>query len=354
MTPSRICPVHGTLALARVEAPGRGGRVAEGFGKVTKRIAEGNESNVADGFIGPMDELSRAISEADLTSAIASGNPDVVQAAARTGSVKPLFENDPDLFQSLLSTGRASGEGTAVITSETVGAEFTFNATDPNTVTGARTQTADLVRHIEEEAKEAVRIITATGAEFGLTPAKQAGAVKDFIGLPSNWADAPLRFGEELRSGTVNAGRLLHDPFIGLPRSQRAMKRRVVTEIRAKIEAGTLTEADIQKYVRDYARNLLHRRALNIARTETMRAANAGQLESWKQATNEGVLPRTARRVVIVTPDERLRQTHLETARMNQDGVRMDEPFDTLFGRLMYPPWEVLCRCTVGLIFLGT
>jgi hypothetical protein len=85
----------------------------------------------------------------------------------------------------------------------------------------------------------------------------------------------------------------------------------------------------------------------------TLRASHHGQHESWKQATRQGVLPATARRVWIVTPDARLRPEHAAIPRMNPDGVGLDEPFRTPDGDFLNPPIDPNCRCGVGLIFPG-
>lgn len=59
--------------------------------------------------------------------------------------------------------------------------------------------------------------------------------------------------------------------------------------------------------VETYARRLLTYRATNIARTETISAANAGQLQGWIEMANRGVLQRSRTRVVwVVTEDDRL------------------------------------------------
>jgi hypothetical protein len=65
------------------------------------------------------------------------------------------------------------------------------------------------------------------------------------------------------------------------------------------------------------------------------------------------VLPATARRVWIVTPDARLRPEHAAIPRMNPDGVGLDEPFRTPDGDFLNPPIDPNCRCGVGLIFPG-
>jgi hypothetical protein len=76
--------------------------------------------------------------------------------------------------------------------------------------------------------------------------------------------------------------------------------------------AQLLTEQKIPEpqrthQVETYARRLLSYRAENIARTETIAASNAGQLQAWIEMANRGVLQRHRTRVVwVVTEDDRL------------------------------------------------
>lgn len=340
------CPVHATMAA---DDPPKFSRPVAGFGHAAKRAAERSQPGITGAFMGAMGDLSRRVDLDTLRSALAGGDLSQIQAAAQAGSVAPILQGNQPLFEAIKKTGAVSAEATAAITSEAAGVNFAFKASDPNTVLMARAQIQDFTWQIADEAKEAVSVITTAGAEFGLTPAQQAVAVQQNVGLPSTWASAPLNFGNELRNGVLNSRRLLDDPLVHLPASQRG---KLAAEIQAKLAKGPLTEAEIAHYTKVYSENLLKRRALNIARTESMRAANGGQLLTWQQAVADGVLPRTSRRVIIVTPDEQLRQTHLDVARRHQDGVGMDQPFDTPWGRRMYPPWEPLCRCTVGLIFV--
>jgi SPP1 gp7 family putative phage head morphogenesis protein len=87
-------------------------------------------------------------------------------------------------------------------------------------------------------------------------------------------------------------------------------------------------------------------RAENIARTETMRASNEGQLEAWDQATDAGLLTGTEEKEWIVTPDDRLcpicEPMEGETAALNED-------FDVDGDKIDAPPAHPRCRCTVGL-----
>jgi len=87
-------------------------------------------------------------------------------------------------------------------------------------------------------------------------------------------------------------------------------------------------------------------RAETIARTETMRASNQGQLEAWDQATDAGLLTGDETKEWIVTPDDRLcpicEPLEGVTAALGDD-------FDADGENVDAPPAHPRCRCTIAL-----
>lgn len=328
------------------------GRPRSRLYQIAHRISGRMEPRVADAFLRAIRRLESRIDEVALLSALASRNLATIQAAVRAGELGVLLTTSgmTNLFQ---RTAVATGQANAEVLSGVMEVQFSFRAVDPNAVMFAREQSAQLVVEITDDLKEAIRIVVATGAQVGLTPVQQATAIREIVGLPSIWADAPLNFAEELRAGRFRRSRLLHDPRLP-PRQRRGMRSRVIAEIEERLEAGTADEAWITEQQRRYAENLRSRRALNIARTESIRSANFGQRESWRQARRDNVLPETATRHWIVTPDDRLRETHAAVPGMNPDGVPIDGGvYDTPLGPSSGPPLETNCRCSEGLTFPG-
>lgn len=88
-------------------------------------------------------------------------------------------------------------------------------------------------------------------------------------------------------------------------------------------------------------------RAELIARTETMKAANAGQQEAWDQAVDDGLLTGDEKQVWITAPDERLCPICDE---MDGQEIALGESFDVDGEELDGPPAHPNCRCTVGLV----
>jgi SPP1 gp7 family putative phage head morphogenesis protein len=87
-------------------------------------------------------------------------------------------------------------------------------------------------------------------------------------------------------------------------------------------------------------------RAEMVARTESMRAANEGQMQAWDQATEAGVLTGDEKKEWIVTPDDRLCPI-CEPLDGEQTGL--DDTFKVDGDEIDGPPAHPRCRCTIAL-----
>ena len=284
-------------------------------------------------FVAAITRLQEGIDAAELQSAIAAGSLAQIEAAVRPSRLQSLFAGGDSLQEVLTRTAQTTGRAGSEVLTGALDVRVRFNALDPNVVLFARDQSARLVVAVTEDVREAIRIVTAVGSAEGLTTTQQARALREIVGLPPNWARAPLSLREEILSGNFDATRRL----------SAADK----AQIRSRIARGTATEEFAERMQSRYARSLLNRRAQNIARTETIRSATHGQHEGWRQAIRDGHLPTDVRRFVVVTPDERLE--HWMVPGMNPDGRAMDEPFESPEGPSLNPPFRTSCRCGVAL-----
>ena len=124
-----------------------------------------------------------------------------------------------------------------------------------------------------------------------------------------------------------------------------ATTRKALQSIISKGLEDGLSIPDIARQIRELFRSTSEARALRIARTETIGAANAGAMFAAKSTG----LP--LRKEWLATMDTRTRETHAEADGQTRG---MDEPF-TVGGFQMEqpgdptaPPSEVVnCRCTV-------
>ena len=187
-----------------------------------------------------LDVLEAAIAARDYEAAFAAVPwEDVAERTIASSMPKVLIEIIED-----------SGYATAV-TLRRAGVAMRFDATNPRAVVAARTQTADLVTAVSASTKDSIRSVMARSFREGIPPRDAAKLIKPLVGLRERQAVA-------------------------------------VTNLWAKLTDDG--EANVDEKVERYADRLLGQRALDIARTETIRASSIGQKETWNQAKDLGLL----------------------------------------------------------------
>lgn len=339
MSPA-TCPVHPGAPDYYAVHQGEG-RPRSRFFEIARRISERFEPATAQAFLEAIEHVKDSVDLDRLRSAVAGGSLPNIEAAAGAGRLAAVILGGEALQSTLAETSTVTGHAATDILEDLTGVTSQFNARHPNVVLFARTQTAELVAQVSDDVKEAIRIAVASGSDLGLNLDQQARAIRGVIGLRPGHVSAPENLARDLREGLEASA------------TSRRLDAVSKQRIRSRIRSGTVTPAFVEEMKDRYRFSLLNYRAQSIARTETHRAANAGQHEAWGQAARDGVIPQTAKRVAIVTPDERLRDTHAAVPAMNPGGVGLEEPFQTPFGPLMFPPWEPECRCGVGMVFTG-
>lgn len=175
-----------------------------------------------------------------------------------------------------------------------------------------------LLDSLEASVRETVRDILIRGQREGTPVRLQAKAIADAIGLTPRQSISVLNIQNTAYQAAIDAGKTIGQ----------------AEAIAAKASAAASKRA------------LLYR-ATNIARTETLRAANFGQLAVWEQYQREGLLPANATKVWIVTPDDRL---CVKICRP-MDGVEalVTGDFETPAGAMRMPPAHASCRCAAAI-----
>lgn len=157
--------------------------------------------------------------------------------------------------------------------------------------------------------------------------------------LREGWQDGkhPRTLARELRQ------------VLGLtPRQQRAMER-----FRATLQGRGYTAAQIEREVTRATQQALHRRALVVSRTESLRVANMGAHETLVQSVRAGfVEEERIRRQWLLTPGA-CPEVCGPIPGMNPDGVGLHAEFNTPNGPMLLPPGHPQCRCTVTTRVLG-
>lgn len=181
---------------------------------------------------------------------------------------------------------------------------FSFNETNPRAVEWAAQHGSSLIAGITSETRDAIRAAVATGFVDGVPPRTLARQIRPLIGLNERQALAIQRLRRDLD---------------GLPPET----------INRRIEFATA--------------KALRERSLLIARTETMGAANAGQLEAWRQGMSDGAIDPELVKEWIITQDDR---TCPICEPLDGQQRPVNEYFST--GNLN-PPAHPMCRCASGL-----
>lgn len=221
--------------------------------------------------------------------------------------------------------------------------DFGFDRTNPLAQRWAAEQSAGQIQLISAETRRGVRRmitrIIEEGFAKGRPPIKIARDIRPLIGLTWNQQNYVGNLRTRLaRAAVDDVGEL-------------ALRSRRVTafggRMKYNVPPGGFPQARIDNIANRYSQRLLRWRANNIARTETLAAANEGQRQLWAQAAASGDLPSSAKRMWIVTPDRRLCPICLP---MRGQVRGLTELFVTGNGDLVLaPPAHPSCRCAQGI-----
>ncbi len=283
------------------------------------RIADGLAPRVRRRFLEAVERVRNSVTLRALQEAVESGSVARVLNTLGIGEMFGAFlEPMAEVLQNIF---RDSARATLI----EAGFEASLDLLNPRSVDFLRRYQLDLISPVSvNRLGQDVRIVPATidgirevivnAFERGGHPWVQARTIRDLIGLNARQARALEHF-----------RRLQEDEGV-----------------RADV---------IQRRVDAYYRRLLNARARTIARTETIRASNAGQQEAWQQAAEQGLIDATtARRKWIVTPDDRLCPICRAIPGMNPQGAALGAPFRTPIGPRVAPPAHPNCRCATGLM----
>jgi phage portal protein BeeE len=306
--------VVGTKALRLKPGQKMRRKISEqGFADLVQQIADKLAPKWRRLFIQAVKEAQGRVSLDQLARALASGDLNRVE---RLLQLKDLFAalKDPEAVPGLLrQTTQAAGDAAAQTLGDALGLDMAFDAHNPAVVAWLQSNADELLVNFEQATGVAVREVIETAFKEGLPVDEAAKLIQSVIGLDERRATSVANFRDEL----------------------------------------VASEADnIETRVAKYAAASLADRALTIARTETIRAANGGQNLLWQQAADAGqLIPERTVRVWIVTEDDRLDTEICEP--MDGQEVGLEEPFVTGEGEeIDHPPAHPNCRCAIGLRIL--
>lgn len=305
-------------------------------------IADGFAEPLRRAFLKALQTIRGSVQEAELRAAIASGS--IERVLAVLGLDKKAEEilaaaMAPHVEDAMTEAGRQAPAKTI-----TGNLAMRFDLRNPYTADFIKDYDYRLIREIADDTRAGIKQVVSDAFEYGGHPYEQARIIRESIGLTQTQANAVDNF----RSLLVNRDR------DALSRALR--DRRFDPTLDAALgEAADrdLSDEQIGRMVDRYRERYVSMRAKTIARTETIRAANAGQQIAWRQAADKGFLDRhRARMGWMVTPDDRLCIICAAIPLLNPNGIPLGGMFITPEGMISGPTAHPNCRCITYLMAL--
>lgn len=213
-----------------------------------------------------------------------------------------------------------------------------FDGRHPRAERWARQISGGLIGEIAEDQRQMAREAIYKGIERGLSPRKTAldiiGRVNfttgrregGLIGLSSKQVQWVRNAELQLRNGS-------YSDYLRHKLRNKTYDRMV---IRAMQSGKPLTASQIAKISGAYRRNVLRYRGETIARTETLNAYRAGNMEGFRQLVDSGAVRNDQiRRIWSDTGDGRTRPHHM--AMNTQEITGLDMPWNVNGSLMMFP-----------------
>lgn len=218
-----------------------------------------------------------------------------------------------------------------------------FDAYNQQSIDWIRNHDVRLVGDTTKSMAATVENVLRRSIQQGTNPLQTAREIRRSIGLTAKQEQAVANFKRMLEEGdSATLQRALRDK-----RFDSTVRRAIRGEIK-------LSQDKIDKMVKRYRERYLKYRSETIARTESIRAVQAGNYLAWKVMADAGIIDASkVRRKWQYTADSRVRHAHVTIPLLNPEGVGLDEPFLSELGPIMYPGDPaatagntINCRCT--------
>ena len=217
----------------------------------------------------------------------------------------PTFDPTPIILSAMMAAGAVQLSQL----SELLSVQVKFDLKSPEAIAWAEKYGAQQVKYVSRATKLAIRQITASGLQDGLSPAEQSKAIRQIVGLLPQHAQAVLNYRNQLiKSGTDEA------------------------------LAGRLTDK--------YRKKLLKWRADTIGLTESHTAANEGLRQANRGAVERGILKPSEYEQEWLTSADKRRCDRCA----GMQGKRASLPDGTFPGDGSGPILHPRCRCTTIIV----
>lgn len=289
-------------------------------------------------FLKAIEELKRESNYADLKRALENRDYYGVETALGVGL---LPERLSVLRDTILDGVQEAGRAEAAKLSRQVGITLRFDLTNPRSIEFIRQHGAELVREMSWDMRAAIQRVIQRGFEEGVAPPTMARQLR---GVSRDGRMVGGRLGLTTRQAEIvaNYEAALRQAIAGDISFAELNRAYTLNPVRGP---GGLIEGRIQSAVRQYEERMVRMRADAIARTETLRAANVGQHELWKQAQETGAIAMNQEREWLTAEDEGVCPV---CEPLNGERVLINQAFSSGDEE---PPAHPSCRCTVILVF---
>jgi SPP1 gp7 family putative phage head morphogenesis protein len=214
---------------------------------------------------------------------------------------------------------------------------FIFDATSPEVIAWAELHAAEMITIVGQKTKSKVRRLVAQMFNEGIAPVPAAAEIRKLVPLHPNQRAAVRALSKQLK-----------DPKNFGKRITRFAPRPGVRELpgfRVRIPKRGLSAAAHARRVEQYRQLQLGWRARNIARTESIRAANEGQRQMWSQAQANGQISVDAKKEWSAAVGDQRTCPICE----DLDGEQVPIDGDFSLG-IDGPPAHPSCRCSTALV----
>jgi hypothetical protein len=192
---------------------------------------------------------------------------------------------------------------------------ISFDLVNPHAVTWAATEAGTLIREVQQTTVNGIREIISRAFTDGIPPRQARTLIRPLVGLTDRQGNAVFTYYQRM----------------------------------SQTWAPDAAEGLAQRY----AAKLQKQRALLIARTETVKAAGAGQQEAWRQAVEQGLLdPQAMEQIWIVSRLENMCDLckSAPPKGLNHARAPLGEPFVCDYGSFLGIPAHPACQCQLGLV----
>lgn len=308
------------------------------------RVASRYEKRITEALLKAFAAIRSKVKRKELENILSTYGIESAYQYINTLNIEGIIDKHivDELNDAIIDSGRMSLS--MVPPGAVVDSTFRFNLLAYNASQFVRDYELSLIKDIGQATRNAIRQSLMTDILAGVNPISTARNFRDSIGLTPRMEKAVRNFERMLREGSREA----------LTRALRD-KRFDSTILNSIKDGKPLSNKQINAMVKRYRERYLKYRAEMIARTESLRAVSMGQHLSIMQAHEAGLINGDELvRHWIFTHDAKTRHSHRSVNILNPEGVRIDQPFQTELGPLMYPrdpngsgSNTINCRCAV-------